>query len=428
MQFRDLIYPPGATPRDWAMDAALAGTLMVMQLASQMALGDPYYPRTLWELIVCLGMLAALIFRRHSPLLTLGLVTVFSIAHLSTMNRPTFSLIAIPLVAYAVARYIPGRAARSVLAIGAIASVLGPSRWFGTTGYLPTAQSGRDGMLLFTFACLCFGAVVTPYIIGRRAAEGVGAREREQEAERERYARAAVEREQQARLAEASTRAQIARELHDVVAHSLSIMIVQAEGGRASARRNPDAATDALDTITDVGRESLVEMRRIVGVLRGAAEGVELMPAPTLDAIPELVHRTNAGAEFTATGTPSGISPALELTVYRVVQEALTNVLKHAGPDAHARVSLDYRPDEVVVEIVDDGTPPSSETARPARGLRRATPTPAPASFAGTGGNGLRGMSERVASMGGDLLVGPRGDTPGFRVRARIPTHTGHGA
>ena len=401
MQFRESIYPPGATRRDWVVDATLATSLTLAQLVSNDFLGLPYYPQTPWELFVCLAMTASLVFRRHAPLLTLGLVTVFGIAHLSTLNRPTFSLVVVPIVAYAVARWVTGRITRSVLAVGAAGAVLGPYRWFGSTGYL---QSGpRDGMLFFTFACLCFAAVATPYILGRRAAEGEDAREREVEVERALYARRAVEREQQARLAEASTRAQIARELHDVVAHSLSIMIVQAEGGRALARKNPDAAAAALDTIADVGRESLHEMRRIVGVLRGATDGADLTPAPTLAGLPDLVHKTTPNATLRTNGVPAGLSPALELTLYRVVQEALTNVLKHAGPDAHAAVTLAFSPARVTVDVTDDG-----------RGV--------PVSDAdASGGNGLRGMRERVASMGGVLAAGRRTDAPGFRVHAAIP-------
>lgn len=400
MQFREVLYPPGATARDWVVDAAIAVTLAAGQLASKVVLGDPYYPRTPWELFVCLAMVGALVFRRHSPMLTFGLVTIFGIAHLSTLNRPTFSLVAVPIVAYAVARWVPGLITRSVLVVGAVAAVIGPYRWFWDLGgYLE--ESPREGMLFFTFACLCFGAVATPYIIGRRVAEGADARERELETERELYARAAVEREQQARLAEASTRAQIARELHDVVAHSLSIIIVQAEGGRALARKSPDAAGAALDTIADVGRESLQEMRHIVGVLRGATDGADLAPAPALAGLPDLVHRTSERAELRTGGVPVGLTPALELTLYRVVQEALTNVLKHAGPDAHAVVALDFGPARIIAEITDDGHPAPGDD--------------------GAGGNGLRGMRERVAAMGGVLEAGPRPDGPGFRVRAVIP-------
>lgn len=406
MHFRDAIFPAGATRRDWLVDATLAATLALAQLASGRLLGAAYVPQTPWEGLVCLAMVAALVFRRHAPLLAFALVALFGVAHLSTLNHPTFSLVAVPLVAYAVPRWVPGPLARAVLVVGAAASVAGPYRWFwAPDGYLSGGrgyEGAQNGVLAFTFACLCFGAVATPYVLGRRAAEGEDARARELETERERFARAAVEREQRARLDEASTRAQIARELHDVVAHSLSIMIVQAEGGRALARKNPDAAGHALDTIAEVGRESLQEMRRIVGVLRGSPAGADFAPAPRLADIPDLVHRTSELADLRVDGTPGAVSPALELTVYRVVQEALTNVLKHAGPDAHAHVALRYSPAGIAVEVLDDGVG------------TRGVPADAP-------GNGLRGMRERVAAMGGALTAGPRADAPGFAVRATLP-------
>ena len=408
MQFRDVIFPAGATRRDWLFDGTLAATLALAQLASGRLLGAAYVPRTPWEAFVCLAMLGALVFRRHAPLLAFALVTLFGVAHWSTLNHPTFSLVAVPLVAYAVPRWVPGAPARLVLLVGAAASATGPYRWFWAhDGYLSrgtgyAAENAQNGVLAFTFACLCFGAVATPYVLGRRAAEGEDARAREVESERERFARAAVEREQRARLDEASTRAQIARELHDVVAHSLSIMIVQAEGGRALARKNPDAATHALDTIAEVGRESLQEMRRIVGVLRGSPEGADFAPAPRLADIPELVHRTSERADLTIDGVPGPTPPALELTVYRVVQEALTNVLKHAGPDAHAHVALRYTPVGISVDVLDDGIGAAG------------APADAP-------GNGLRGMRERVAAMGGALTAGPRPDAPGFAVHAGLP-------
>ncbi len=405
MQGRDLLFPPGATKRDWAVDCAVATTLAVAQVAGGQVLGDAYATMTRWELFVCLGMAGVLVFRRHSPLLTLGLVTIFGIAHLSALNHPTVSLAAVPLASYAVARWVPGLASRVTLVVGLAASLLGPHRWFlDQRAYLPF--SAQSGVLFFTFACLCFGAVATPYIIGRRVLEGEDARTRDLEAERERFARATHAREQQARLAEAATRTMIARELHDVVAHSLSIMIIQAEGGRAIARKNPDAATAALDTIADVGRESLHEMRRIVGVLRGGTPA-DYAPAPTLADIPDLVARTSDRATLTVTGEPQHRTPALELTLYRVVQEALTNFLKHAGPNAHAGVALTYTATRMSAEITDDG-----------RGL------PPDADAPEAGGNGLRGMAERVASMGGVLEAGPRADGPGFRVSASLPVHS----
>lgn len=405
MQFREALFPAGATRRDWLLDAALAATLIAAQLASPQVLGAPYYPATRWELAVCVAMLAALVFRRHSPLLTFGLVTAFGIAHLATLNRPTFALVAVPFVAYAVARWVPGLVTRLVLVVGAVASLAGPYRWFwDRRGYLGRFRDAgpeglQNGVLLFTFACLCFGAVATPYIVGRRVQDAANAAARDAEAERQRYAMAAVEREQQARLDEASTRAQIARELHDVVAHSLSIMIVQAEGGRARARTTPGSADETLATIAEVGRDSLQEMRRIVGVLRGTPTA-DFAPAPRLADVPELVQRTSDRATLEVKGTPSALPTALELTVYRIVQEALTNVLKHAGPDADARVTLDHTGPGLTVEVVDNGVGGATAGA----------------------GNGLRGMRERVTAMGGRLTAGPLPGGAGFRVHAWLPT------
>jgi len=143
-------------------------------------------------------------------------------------------------------------------------------------------------------------------------------------------------------------------------------------------------------------------MRRIVGVLRGATDGADLTPAPTLAGLPDLVHKTTPNATLRTNGVPAGLSPALELTLYRVVQEALTNVLKHAGPDAHAAVTLAFSPARVTVDVTDDG-----------RGV--------PVSDAdASGGNGLRGMRERVAALGGAVTVGAR-PGGGLAVEATLP-------
>jgi signal transduction histidine kinase len=216
----------------------------------------------------------------------------------------------------------------------------------------------------------------------------------------ERYRSLITEREQQARLAESRARTQIARELHDIVAHSLSVMIVQAEGGRALAAKKPEAATQALTTIADTGREALVEMRRILGVLRDDPGDADFTPAPRLEDIPDLVHRASDRFQLTVNGQPPRVSAALELTVYRVVQEALTNVLKHAGADARASVTLTYAPREIIVDVLDNGSPTGEQTTEP--------------------GHGLRGMTERVTSMGGRMVARPR-PSGGFQVTVVLP-------
>ena len=178
-------------------------------------------------------------------------------------------------------------------------------------------------------------------------------------------------------------------------------MVVQAEGGRALASKRPEAAIEALDTIADQGREALGEMRRIVGVLRGNVDtGADYAPAPSLDDIPELVRRSSDRVSLEVVAEPPHVSQALGVTVYRIVQEAITNFLRHAGPTAQASVRLDYSTNAITVDIRDDG-PGSPDTTA-------------------SGGNGLRGMAERVRSMGGTLdITSVPGD--GFRIHAWLP-------
>ena len=397
MSMVDVVFPPGASQRDWVADGILAVSLTFVSVVPYIVgLAEPIDYAGLVALSASLTLPLAL--RRHAPLAMLALCTLAGIFQLVLVSVPTVSLLAVPVVAYSVARWVPGPASRSVIVVGAFASVLGPMRWVPGSGPNPSAD------ILFWGACL--GAVLTPYAIGRRAREVADARAHQLQASEERYQMLLAEREQQTKLAEASTRAMIARELHDIVAHSLSVMIVQAEGGRAAATRKPEVAAEALDTIAETGREALHEMRRIVGVLRsdpGSPEPANYAPVPTLSDIPDLVARTSDRARLVVNGTPYPVPQALALTLYRVSQEALTNFLKHAGPAAHATVTLTWGATAITVDVVDDG-----------EGIENPTDG---------GGNGLRGMYERVTSMGGTLSAGPRAGRPGFRVTATIPVH-----
>lgn len=392
----DVLFPPGATARDWVNDVLLAGSLSLAAVISSTFYGFHLTaPQTLFLMLVQLVMTVPLALRRHSPLLALALCTVAGLIQLSSLRAPTLSLAAVPIVAYSVARWVPGSLARVVLAVGAVAALLGPLAWFNVQ-----YPAGVTAYILYWGACM--GAVTAPYAIGRRFRELFDAREQQARAAEERYQLLLAEREQQNRLTEASTRTMIARELHDIVAHSLSVMVVQAEGGRAASERRPEAAQEALRTIAETGREALVEMRRIVGVLRAApgADAATYAPTPRLADLPDLIQRATERADLEVRGQPYPVSPGVELTAYRVVQEALTNFLKHAGPDAHARVVLAYEPNHLVADVSDDG---------PHR------------SPAGDGaGSGLRGMHERVSSMGGTLRAGTL-EGGGFRVTAVLP-------
>ncbi len=402
MNTRELLFPPGATRHDWVLDGMLALAMFLVTVL-------PYASYSAWNttprmlLMVTLSlMVLPLVLRRHSPLLMLAGCTFAGIVQVIVVNTFTATLVVLPIVAYSVARWVPGVAARSVVAIGGFASIIGPLRWAtATQGFTISAR----GIVLFVLASfVCLGLIVTPYAIGRRVRESSVAHADRIAAAEERYQLLLAEREQQARLAESRARATIAREQHDIVAHSLSVMIVQAEGGRAVAAKRPEAAVNALDTIADTGREALSEMRRIVGVLRSEPErrGADWEPAPSLADIGELVHRASDRATLVVHGQPPRVSPALELTIYRVVQEALTNFLKHAGPTATAVVTLAYHPTEIRVEILDNGPGPTQVTTTP--------------------GHGLRGMAERVTSMDGRLEAHPLA-LGGFVVRAVLPVH-----
>jgi signal transduction histidine kinase len=198
-----------------------------------------------------------------------------------------------------------------------------------------------------------------------------------------------LEREQGQRtaLAVAAERGRITRELHDVVAHGLSVMVVQAQGAKAMLTRQPERTHDALTNIVTTGRASLAEMRRLLGLVR-AEPSAELAPQPSLAALPELIDRvrdSGVPVEFRVTGEPATLPAVIELTTYRIVQEALTNTLKHATPGAACAVALDYGSTGLGIRVADSGGP---------------VPPPTP-------GNGLRGITERVHALGGEVRVGP---------------------
>jgi signal transduction histidine kinase len=226
----------------------------------------------------------------------------------------------------------------------------------------------------------------------------------------ERARRLERERDQQAQLAVATERARIAREMHDIVAHNLAVMVALADGAAFTATLAPDRAAATMHQVSGTGRQALAEMRRLLGLLRDGEppQGPsELVPQPGLDDIDELVDQVRAAGvrvELTREGVAGAWGPGAGLAVYRIVQEALTNTLKHAGPQASAQVRLGYTAAGVEVEVTDDGA------GRPAQ--------PATAGMA-SGGHGLAGMVERAASYGGEVEAGPCRGT-GWRVRARL--------
>jgi signal transduction histidine kinase len=229
----------------------------------------------------------------------------------------------------------------------------------------------------------------------------VSRRVRSTRALRARAATLEAERERVAAQAVAEERGRIARELHDVVAHNVSVMVVQAGGVRRLLQPDQVREREALETIELTGRRALTEMRRLVGVMRSNPNTADREPQPGLGSVDRLLEEIrNAGlpAKLEVTGTRVDLPPGLDLSAYRIVQEALTNALKHAGP-AHATVTLNYGRDTLEIDITDDG-------------LAKRTN--------GSGGHGLIGMRERVGLYGGELEAGPQPEG-GFRLRARLP-------
>ncbi|MGH2775485.1 MAG: sensor histidine kinase, partial [Actinomycetota bacterium] len=212
-------------------------------------------------------------------------------------------------------------------------------------------------------------------------------------------------REEEARQAVARERARIARELHDVIAHSVGLITVQAGAANLVFDENPEAALSSLSSIERTGRLALGELRRLLGVLRTDDQGEDLRPQPSLDRLDELVAEVEeAGVEVTVTveGDLQDLPSALGLSAYRVLQEGLTNVLKHAGRWARAEVVVRRTRDQLILEVADDGRGAPSEMSKV------------------VGGNGLIGMRERVALFGGRMTSGARRGG-GFYIRNEFP-------
>jgi signal transduction histidine kinase len=379
---------------DWAGDTALAVTLAAVEASYQWLLvpadvaGFPNYrgPGTV-SVIMALAVSLPLAFRRQAPL---GVMTVIGLSSVAAIPLGVpLSGLGLVVALYTVAAYTARRDSLVVLAVFAVFSLLA----------LVLADTLR-------FAALNAVIFVSAWVLGDR----MQAR-RQYTAELERRAEHLErDRENRAALAVAAERQRIARELHDVVAHSVSVMVVQTTAARRVLASRPERAAEAMAQVEATGRQSLVELRRILGVLRAEVEaGPVLTPQPRLEFLDDLVMQfraTGMPVEVRVDGTPRSLASGVDLSAYRIVQEALTNVLKHAG-DARAVVHVTYGADELVLCISDDGRGPRPGSAEN-----------------GSGGHGLVGMRERVTLLGGELRVGPRGGG-GFEVRAALPLEVG---
>ncbi|WP_258726380.1 sensor histidine kinase [Cellulomonas sp. NS3] len=361
--------------------------------------------------LIALALIAPLAWRRAQPVASVATVYTIALIHLTGGYGPLLPAdVAVLLALYSVTVHGP-RWAHRVAVLGAIVGSL----VLGVT--LGWAYDPFAGAFAWMFGSAISLAVWAFGLVRRSRREAMDALV-------DRARRLEIERDQQHQIATAAERSRIAREMHDIVAHSLSVMIAQADGGRYAAGADPAAAARSLGTIAETGRAALGDMRRLLGVLRtdeaaqpggpapavsgistgpGGAGGAPYTPQPAeqdLEALVEQVRASGLRVSLVRMGTARRLPPGAGLTAYRICQEALTNILKHAGPDPTVTVVVQWLDASLVLEIGDDGRGAAAESD----GL----------------GQGLLGMRERAAMFGGSVTAGPR-PGGGFRVRAQIP-------
>lgn len=371
-----------------AVDAVVAAALVIVAVA--LAAGGKHHgPLTVLAAAVTCATVA---WRRRAPAATVAVaavgITVFAVSGHSA--HLTLEPVAVLLDYYMLGRLATQRRQPRVdallLALAVAAIVISPGN--------PHVTDVAASWALF---------VAVPFAAGR----AIGSRVALTGELRANARRLEREQDERARRAAAEERNRIARELHDVVAHSVSVMVIQTQAARRVAGSDAEAARDALRSVQTCGRDALMEMRRMIGVLRHGDAELAGASAPALSQLGALVARARSAGlpvEYRVEGEPRDLSPGLDLVAFRIVQEALTNVIKHAGP-ARARVKVTFAADALELEVSDTG-----------RGPAVAAPAGAPQ----TVGHGLVGMRERLILYGGELQAG-RARGGGFRVRARVP-------
>ncbi|MBL1085617.1 sensor histidine kinase [Streptomyces actinomycinicus] len=346
---------------------------------------------------------AVVALRRRLPEAMLLVALVTGLAQLVLDVEPVVADFAMLVITYTVAAVGARWASRLALAVSLCAATVAQIRW----PQEDTAFLGQVAIAVFQTVPFALAWVLGDSIRTRRAYFAQL---------EERAARLEKEREAQAKVAVAAERARIARELHDVVAHNVSVMVVQADGAAYVLDAAPDQARKALETISSTGRQALAEMRRLLGVLRTGEhqESGEYVPQPDVEQIDDLIEQCRSSGlpvDFKVEGTPRPLPSGVELTAYRIVQEALTNTRKHGGPNAGASVRLVYFDDGLGLLVEDDGKGAPHELYEEGG--------------ADGQGHGLIGMRERVGMVGGTLDAGPR-PGGGFRISALLPLKPAH--
>ncbi|MGO4204594.1 sensor histidine kinase [Rhodococcus sp. TAF43] len=379
--------------RPMVADSMLAGLLFALEIASAFGRTAPVL-----YVITGAGLCLPLVCRRRHPRAAATVVLVMSIVCTITLyatddlnagenSHPGVFALAISL--YTLVAYV-GRRAAAYYAVGLVVDT--------TVSILLLDQ---DALLIGIFSALA-------YTLSWILAEFLGARRAYDEEVAARLTIAEFDRDRRAEDAVYAERTRIARELHDVVAHAVSVMIVQADGASYALHRDPEKAERALSNIAGTGRQALSELRRTVALLRSPATPDEMPQHGTagLARVVETMREAGLAVELVQSGAIDDVSPSVSLGVHRLVQESLTNVLRHSGANPKAWVHVARRDCDVLVEVVDNGSSRYGSAAARKR-------------IVGSG-NGLVGMRERVAVLGGTLEAGRRPDG-GWTVRAEIP-------
>jgi len=339
-----------------------------------------------WGAVFAVALTLPLTVRRRAPLLVFGWMAMVAVVQCFVVG-PVVADAALLVALYSVAAYRDRRLAVSVFAVLEVGIVVAVLAWGPQEGAI-TAVVFLSGMTTAAFA------------LGRNTRT----RQAYLAALEDRAHRAEHARDQQAQLAAAAERTRIAREMHDIVAHNLSVMIALSDGAAFVAYRDPEQTKTAALQVSATGRHALAEMHRLLGVLRDGGGHLARAPQPGIEQLDDLVAQVRAAGlptSLTMTGEPFPLAPTAQLAVYRLAQEALTNVLKHAVSPDEAWVLLCYRDPVIEIQIDDNG--------------RGSPPT------AAVKGHGLAGMAERAALFDGHLEAGPR-PGGGWRVRAELST------
>ncbi|MFJ3231702.1 sensor histidine kinase [Streptomyces sp. NPDC086787] len=383
----------------WAVVLFGLSGVSVVSVSGERAQHMPVVPGLVASAVLCV----VVALRRRFPERMLLLALATGLAQLILDVETTVADFAMLVITYTVATMGARWASRLALTVSLCAAALAQLRW-------PDPAAGMFGQL----AIVVFQTV--PFALAWVLGDSMRTRRAYFAQLEERAARLEKEREAQAKVAVAAERARIARELHDVVAHNVSVMVVQADGAAYVLDAAPDQAKKALETISSTGRQALAEMRRLLGVLRtGEHQEVgEYVPQPDVNQIDDLVEQCRSAGlpvDFKVEGNPRPLPSGLELTAYRIVQEALTNTRKHGGPNAGASVRLVYFDDGLGLLVEDDGKGAPHELYEEGG--------------ADGQGHGLIGMRERVGMVGGTLDAGPR-PGGGFRISVLLPLKPAH--